>query len=612
MTSQALSRLCWLIALALTPVLGRAQPSVRSPYLQNPGTAVGYVDSCARFWFSAYDPVAGGFYTNIDRQGLVITASGTNKNMISQSRDAYGFVRGFMLTGNQQYLLYARRALDFLYRTAWDSVYGGWFQEASKNGLPLNITADKSAFNQHYALLGPAAMVEATDDSVDRSWLLRGFQRNENIFWDSRAAYFGYYDHTRYDGSTPDGKSFNATVDAITTHVLPLYLMTGEATYKTRLLQIADNMVNRLTESSRTQAIGFIENYTGLWMEDYTQTMTIMGHVLKTAWCLARVYTIQPDTSYLGSAERLVDMVLTKGYDTQNGGPYKDYTRTTGAMLMWGQKDTAKAWWQMEQAVTAGLLLYDLTGKPKYLKMADETLEFFMKYFVDHTYGEVYENRTKYGTQIWDTNKGGSGKAGYHSTELGYYVYLYGKLLLNRDPATLYYSFAPVGRQRALRLSPLTVRNDFYRIDNVTLSGVSYTSFDGANRLLTIPAGVGGTFAVTYVSTAPQNSIAGNQHDLPVSIQLDQNFPNPFNGSTVIRFHLPAAGTTHLEVYNVLGARVAILLDEELSAGEHSVAWDGRASEGRMVASGMYICRLMAPDGMGNRAVSTRTMAYVR
>jgi mannose/cellobiose epimerase-like protein (N-acyl-D-glucosamine 2-epimerase family) len=600
-----------LIALAMASVRLQAQPSVRSPYLQNPGAAVGYVDSCARFWFSAYDSVSGGFYTNIDRQGKVITAWGTNKNMISQSRDAYGFVRGFMMTGNRQYLLYARRALDFLYRTAWDSVYGGWFQDINKNGLALNITADKSAFNQHYAILGPAAMVEVTDDSLDRSWLLRGVRHIENKYWDSRSAYFGYYDHTRFDGSTPDGKSFNATVDALTTHLLHLYLMTGEATYKTRLLQIADNMVNRLTESSRTQAIGFVEEYSSVWLEDPAETMTIMGHVLKTAWCLARVYTIQPDTSYLGSAERLVDMVLTKGYDTQNGGPYKDYTRTTGQMLMWGQNDTAKAWWQMEQAVTAGLLLYDITGNQKYLKMADETLDFFMTYFVDHTYGEVYENRTKYGAQIWDTNKGSSGKAAYHSTELGYYVYLYGKLLLHRQPATLYYAFAPANRQRVLRLSPLAMKNDGYRIANVSLDDVPYASFEGAGRSLTIPSGVGGTFAVTFAPTVPSN-VADRGNSVPAGIQLDQNYPNPFNGSTVIRFHLPAAGAAYLEIYDILGARVAGLVAEELGAGEHSVTWDGRTSDGRMVTSGMYICRLRASSGTAGEVVSTRKMAYVR
>jgi hypothetical protein len=155
------------------------------------------------------------------------------------------------------------------------------------------------------------------------------------------------------------------------------------------------------------------------------------------------------------------------------------------------------------------------------------------------------------------------------------------------------------------------MKSDGYRISSVSLAGGSYASFDGASRLLTIPAGVGGFFAVTFAPTTP-NSVAGSRENLPVGIRLDQNFPNPFNGSTVIRFLLPVAGTVHLEIYDVLGARIAMPVAGELGAGEHSIVWDGRTSDGRPVASGMYIYRLTASDGVGNQAISTRTMAYMR
>ena len=124
-------------------------------------------------------------------------------------------------------------------------------------------------------------------------------------------------------------------------------------------------------------------------------------------------------------------------------------------MLMWGQADTAKAWWQMEQAVTAGLMMYNLTGESQYLQMADETLSFFMTYFVDHEYGEVYSDRTRYGGQIWGLEKGGSGKAGYHSIELGYYTYLYGNLFFKVNPVTLYYNIMPLDSDREIKMNPL-------------------------------------------------------------------------------------------------------------------------------------------------------------
>ena len=99
-----------------------------------------------------------------------------------------------------------------------------------------------------------------------------------------------------------------------------------------------------------------------------------------------------------------------KGYDHEYGGPYKDFNRVTGEMLLWGLGDSAKAWWQMEQAIVGGLQMYNLTHEDWYLQMADETINFFMQYFVDHQYGEVYENRKRRGGLAWNEAKGNSGK----------------------------------------------------------------------------------------------------------------------------------------------------------------------------------------------------------
>ena len=289
-------------------------------------------------------------------------------------------------------------------------------------------------------------------------------------------------------------------------------------------------------------------------------------------------------------AEQLVESVLQKGYDHQNGGPYKDYDRMTGQMLMWGQADTAKAWWQMEQAVTAGLVLDYLTEKPgaPYLKMADETLNFFMTHFVDHTYGEVYENRTKYGAQIWDTNKGSSGKAAYHSTELGYYIYLYGNLLLKRETATLALCF-PAGGASAFDPSGSHQRS--YSDRRSDTDGVQYSQWEAGGSTLLIPAQVGGDFAVTY-GLRTTDIRGGQGADVPQKVVLAQNYPNPFNPSTSIRFDLPREGSVTLRVYDMLGRVVATAVDGTLVAGNHTVGFDGSG-----LASGIYLYRLEA-DGV--------------
>ncbi len=84
---------------------------------------------------------------------------------------------------------------------------------------------------------------------------------------------------------------------------------------------------------------------------------------------------------------------------------------------------------------------------------------------------------------------------------------------------------------------------------------------------------------------------------LPVAFRLEQNYPNPFNPSTTINFALPQQAQVTLEVYNMLGQRVATLVaGEELTAGHHNVVWNGRNQMGNPVASGVYIYRIQAGD----------------
>ncbi len=82
---------------------------------------------------------------------------------------------------------------------------------------------------------------------------------------------------------------------------------------------------------------------------------------------------------------------------------------------------------------------------------------------------------------------------------------------------------------------------------------------------------------------------AGNIH--PRTFALAQNYPNPFNPATTIRYQLPAAGNVELNIYNVLGQKVATLASERQKAGLHQRAWN--ASE---YPSGVYFYRLQT-DG---------------
>ena len=81
---------------------------------------------------------------------------------------------------------------------------------------------------------------------------------------------------------------------------------------------------------------------------------------------------------------------------------------------------------------------------------------------------------------------------------------------------------------------------------------------------------------------------------IPTKFEVSQNYPNPFNPSTVIKYALPDAQFVTLRIYNTLGQEVAELVNNQVNAGIHSVAWNGKDRSGAKVSTGTYIYRVVA------------------
>ena len=82
----------------------------------------------------------------------------------------------------------------------------------------------------------------------------------------------------------------------------------------------------------------------------------------------------------------------------------------------------------------------------------------------------------------------------------------------------------------------------------------------------------------------------------PTSFTLLNNYPNPFNASTVIHYSLPQATDVKLEIFNLLGQKVRILVDERQNTGYKKVIWDGKDDKGADVSSGIYFYRLVTEN----------------
>jgi len=79
---------------------------------------------------------------------------------------------------------------------------------------------------------------------------------------------------------------------------------------------------------------------------------------------------------------------------------------------------------------------------------------------------------------------------------------------------------------------------------------------------------------------------------LPSEVSLRSNYPNPFRKHTTIEYTLPEPGRVTVEVFDVLGRKVRVLVNDQRKAGPHRVTWNGQNGSGQGVASGVYLTRL--------------------
>ncbi|MCP4547448.1 MAG: T9SS type A sorting domain-containing protein [bacterium] len=87
-------------------------------------------------------------------------------------------------------------------------------------------------------------------------------------------------------------------------------------------------------------------------------------------------------------------------------------------------------------------------------------------------------------------------------------------------------------------------------------------------------------------------------------VELSPNFPNPFNPTTKLVYSLEESGHVRLSVHDVLGRRVAVLVDETRTAGSHTQEWLGRDDAGKLVPSGIYFARIEAAGEVHTRKLA--------
>jgi hypothetical protein len=113
--------------------------------------------------------------------------------------------------------------------------------------------------------------------------------------------------------------------------------------------------------------------------------------------------------------------------------------------------------------------------------------------------------------------------------------------------------------------------------------------YDGCDPFASLGESVADKYS--WIPTAASDEELSEESTLPEKFGLEQNYPNPFNPTTEISFTLPQATHVTIEIFNVMGQQVSLLVDGHREAGTHKVDWDGAS-----VASGVYFYRLTTPE----------------
>jgi hypothetical protein len=140
------------------------------------------------------------------------------------------------------------------------------------------------------------------------------------------------------------------------------------------------------------------------------------------------------------------------------------------------------------------------------------------------------------------------------------------------------------------------VRMEWDDFDQFMNAGFEYQSLDLSD---VSP----GDSVVLQFSRFPSAVVGEN--NLPLSFALEQNYPNPLSlrlqvGTTVL-FSIPQKSQIQIDVYNILGQKVAELLNSELGSGKHTVQWSGMDLTGHRVGAGVYFIRMITPGFVQNR-----------
>ena len=428
------------------------------------------------------------------------------------SRLVYGLASTYMLTGEDRFLEAAEKGTDYLRDRARivdekrNVTY--WCHAVRANGE--KILASKfgddldaiPAYEQIYALAGPTQTYRITGDPRIRTDIDGTLRLFETVYKDTKKeGYFSHLDPVTFDpraeslGQNKGKKNWNSVGDHAPAYLINLWLATGEKSHGDMLEYCFDLITKYFPDDANSPMVQekFFEDWSADRVWGWQQNRGVVGHNLKIAWNLMRMYSLKSKPEYLALAEKIGKVMPSVGLDIQRAGWYDVIERVQKLngkdhRYVWHDR---KAWWQQEQAILAYLILAGVNGGDEKLELARSSAAFYNSFFLDHDAGGVFFNTLANGVpylQGTERNKGSHSMSGYHSLELCFLSATYTNLLITGAPLDLH--FAPTPQHlpnRVLRVSPDILPPGSVKIESCTIDGRDHTDFDALGLTVKLP-----------------------------------------------------------------------------------------------------------------------------
>lgn len=379
------------------------------------------------------DTLYGGYLSDFNYKWEM--SDRQNKMIVTQARHIWTCSKMKAFTSDEKYLDYARHGYHFLRDKMWDSVYGGFFNLVTREGIPINEGNNphihKNAYGNAFAIYALAAYYKESIDPEVLELAKKAFAWLENGSHDTlHGGYFQFLDQDGTPfregmGGTPpkDQNSSIHLMEALT----ELYQVWPDELVRKRLQEmfylIRDVIVNergslQLYMSESLTPLSFQDSAREVHQKMYFLDHMSFGHDVETAYLLmeaAEALRFEDEKTPV-ITKKMVDNAMNYGWDSGKAGVFDAGYFYKGEEEVTILRDT-KNWWAQFETLNTLLIMSELYPDDplEYGHKFIDQWEFIKKYMVDWEYGDVYPGSVDKEPEAGKSKKSQIWKGNYHT-----------------------------------------------------------------------------------------------------------------------------------------------------------------------------------------------------